>query len=1156
MAWAAGQSALPPPRSQKNSPEITSGRVIPLLESNLARPLRYSPVRSGFKIENGSEFFNRPLYGPNIPFRVDGGDRPEFSLYLPGHGGNLRLGIVGRDGSAQWLFACRSVVSHYVEGRLIYEVSDPLLGQGGLLRLECLTLGAGLCAKITAHGVAEGLALTWAYGGVSGRKGRRNGDIGCEVQPVSEFFQMRPEECRGNTWTVADVAQVPHGEERRSAEVQGAKARLRFTAPRGAVLRIGDASHWNDGWAALWASADGVPAVPLLLGQVALATEPVLVSLSVIEGAVLPQQQAGASGSLRGLFSERRTELSTIARKVVSRTPDAFLDGSLGALCVATDALWDEAQGCVMHGAVAWRMPLAGWRGPYALDATGDHDRMRRHVRHWIARQNVTEVTNGTGGTPGEAGFQGIEEATGKPDPGSHGSRTEALLHSNGDLSHNHYDMNLVFFDAVLRHLLWTGDIAFAREVWPALERHAAWERRLFRREYGQNGESQPLYEAYAAIWASDNLQYNGGGATHSSAYNAYLNRGMARLAEKLGEQPEVVRAYQNEAQAIERAMRAQLWMADRGAFAESREWLGDRLLAVDPAVWTMYQALDSEVPNALEAWQSAEERLRALRAVPVIGEGVPADAGWQIGCSDWQPYVWSLTLLVLAENLATALGLFQAGMADAGYALLRGSLLDAGFRGLCPGNFPMSLQLDPHRQESQRDFGDPLGCAARVFVEGLWGIHPDLLTGTLHLRPQLPLAWERAEFSHPDVTVSYEQKSCMDRWRVTSKFSRPVRLQMTLRAHTTDLPEVHVNGQRTATRFDEDAVGEPRLLLSVPHEQAAWEITLRWKGAKPTPPPPVMCTKGERVSWPKNVQTHELHDPQSCLQAGAPTRSGKAVVFARQAHGACRFWLPLRLQIVETSATQLVIPQRNRLTRYEPVALRSLFSGHVRDILTRNYDSPRSGLCSLGLPSGLLGGWANFDATAEISDAGLRGAGGTVRVGEDLVFFTPSDREAPNCCFLSHWAKDKPEATVGLQGRARSLHLLIAGTTFPQATLSTHATVEVRYKDDGAPTRLELRSPAQWWPVEQDYMVDDYLFRLGPEEEAPVPLPWRVDLLTGNARQLEREQLRGKGGPIKGGSAFVVDVSLDADRELAAVRIKCNLYGVVLGLLGLTLGR
>src|ERR1017187_1617694 len=56
--------------------------------NNVARPLRYWPVGTDFVITNGAEFFNRPLYCLNSGFRIDGGDKPEFSLYLPGRGGN------------------------------------------------------------------------------------------------------------------------------------------------------------------------------------------------------------------------------------------------------------------------------------------------------------------------------------------------------------------------------------------------------------------------------------------------------------------------------------------------------------------------------------------------------------------------------------------------------------------------------------------------------------------------------------------------------------------------------------------------------------------------------------------------------------------------------------------------------------------------------------------------------------------------------------------------------------------------------------------------------------------------------------------------------------------------------------------------------------
>jgi hypothetical protein len=870
-----------PPRSQSDAPEIVAGGVVPLRESNVARPMRYRPDKDGLVIRNGSEFFNRPLYGPNIPFRVDAGDLPEFSLYLPGHGGNLRIGVSRTGRAATWLHAAAEVLTHFSGGRVVYDIRDPLLGTGHL-RVEALTIGAGFWVQLNGESLPPDLSFTWAFAGVSGRKGKRSGDIGCESEPVGRFFQVRPEECQGNVWTL----------DKDGADVVSGKLRLRVKTPPGAELRIGDGANWHQGWDAIW---NGKPRQePAFAGRVKLTDGvPAYVYVSVVAGAVMPSAEPSrALDPLR----ERRDQLRQITQNLSWRTPDPHLDSIAGSLCVAADALWDETQGCVMHGGVAWRMALAGWRGPYVLDLMGQHERMKRHLRRWIARQNISDVTNGNGGTVSPHGFEGIVEAAGKPDPGSADARSEGLLHSNGDLSHNHYDMNLVFFDALLRHLRWTGDLGFAREIWPALVRHAAWERRLFRREFGTPEQTSPLYEAYAAIWASDNLQYNGGGAAHSSAYNVFLNRGMAELAELLNEPAASAQAHRAEADAIGAAMRKHLWMPHRGAFAESRDWLGERALAENPAVWTVYHTVDGEFLTPREAWQTAAERLRAIRRIPVVGEGVPA-GGWLMACSDWMPYVWSLTLITLGENLHMSLALFQAGLAEEGYGLLRGSLLDACYRGLCPGNFPMSLQLDPHRQESQRDFGDPIGCATRAIVEGLWGVQPRLLQGRMRVRPQLPESWEAAELNHPDLTLRYRRQGAAETWEIASRFAEPISVSLQLPARTVELPQVKINGAPTLIAFDPEAVGRPMLLLELA-TGVAWRVSLESKGAPPNKyPRELLATVGEPVPLPDGLTIAKIDDPQGCLDSqGAAKNVGRFTVFAAIKDGACQYWLPIDL--------------------------------------------------------------------------------------------------------------------------------------------------------------------------------------------------------------------------------------------------------------------
>ena len=83
--------------------------------------------------------------------------------------------------------------------------------------------------------------------------------------------------------------------------------------------------------------------------------------------------------------------------------------------------------------------------------------------------------------------------------------------------------------------------------------------------------------------------------------------------------------------------------------------------------------------------------------------------------------------------------------------------------------------------------------------------------------------------------------------------------------------------------------------------------------------------------------------------------------------------------------------------------------------------------------------------------------------------------------------------------------------------------------------------------------MLDAYIFRLDPQQNADVRMEWRVDLLSGQTRALYPAQ-HSPGGGIKGGSAFVVSIDVDPQRELWAIELHTRSYGIVLAWMGLTL--
>lgn len=1087
--------------------QIGALRVTPNLVANIERPLRYRPDGADFVIENGAEFFNRPLYGGNTAFRVDGGDKPEFVLYLPGRGGNLRLGIRSAAG-AKWLHDAAHIVTRYRPGELLYEIRDPLLGADGMLRLIAIAYSQteGLIVRAEAESAAAGVELVWAYGGVNGQRGSRDGDIGTERVPISEWFQLKPEFCRGNVFELSAGTFTLRA---KAVTVVG-------VVPLGAQLAVADAAQWSDP-SALFASVVG--ALPVVTGRVALANNrPLLLSLQRVATGETAAEDLGTyrevgapqatakialapaytAAELPAQFAEAEKHFAELRSRVAVDTPDAFLNAAAGALNVAADAVWDEPQQDIMHGAIAWRTRLLGWRGPYSLDELGWHDRARKHFEYWAGRQN-------TGPIP---------DKIPPPDEKANLARNEAGLHTNGDLSNSHYDMNLVAIDALFRHLRWTGDLEFAKKMWPVIERHLAWERRLFRREFEIGGQKLPLYEAYAAIWASDDLQYSGGGTMHASAYNFFHNQQAARLARLIGADPA---PYEREAQLLESGMRALLWVSD-GWFAESKDWLGLQRVHSSAALWTFYHTMDSEVPTPQEAWSMTRQVDREIPHLPVRGPGVPGGL-YTLADSDWMPYDWSINNVVMGEAVHAALGFWQAGRADEAWRLAKGSLLAAMFMGISPGNVGSMNYLDVYRRESQRDFADGSGVLSRALVEGLFGVRPDALAGEMRIEPGWPAAWEHATLRHPDVTLDFKQEGESDRYVIEQRFTKPQAVRLRLVARRDRVAAMTVDGVARPWHVIEPSVGAPRIDVVAP-AAARHEFVVRWSGVPPAQPFP----EGSRTGVAQ-VEQGQMR----WLQMAAAE--------------------PKRIATFGPGAMAGAVD-----ARFDPVDLTAIFNDRVTRIFKNEYRSPRSPWVSLALPKQGIGGWAGgVNATVEIDDRGLRAVsaqnGGRIVLPTGEPLATPGAANAKNVLFVSRWDNYPHDATVPLDGKASRVVLLMAGSTNPMQSRIDNGEVVVTYAD-GATARLALANPETWWPVDQDYFIDDFQFR----DEAPLPV--RVDLKTGNVRVLEREAFKGRGGKIPGGAATVLELTLRPDRELISLTVRALANDVVIGLMAATLVR
>ncbi|RAK70628.1 DUF4450 domain-containing protein [Hymenobacter edaphi] len=1082
------------------------------------RTLRYRPAGEDFVIRNGRRRFTRALYGTHTAFRVEAGDLPEFALYLPGMGGNLKFGLVA-GGRSKWLIEADSIEARYRPGTMRYRIQDALLGPQGQLRLTVLPLAdaEGVLVRAELERVAPGaVQLVWAFGGATGRKFSRDGDIGAD--PESSFY-LKPENCQGNAVELQrDAFTLTYGQPPKNAPAGTPRPRLLGVVPPATALRVADAAQQPTPAQLLAAPASA--AAPVLVGRRPVRAGETL--YFAVQKAVEPGPN-GAPPALRyadlpAAFAQAEAARQQLAGRVRVSTPDPFLNTLGGALSVAADAIWEAPS--YMHGAVAWRMRLNGWRGPYAADPLGWHDRAQQHFRAY-AQSQLTQPEIGPVVMDTALNLARSQEKLGTS------VYSEGYISRNpgGDLRAHHYDMNLVFVDELLRHLRWTGDLNFAREMWPVLTRHLAWEKRNF------DPDNDGLYDAYAAIWASDALQYSGGAVTHSSAYNYLANNMAAELAALIGQN---ATPYQQEARKIRQALNTRLWLPEQGWYAEFQDALGRRDLHAAPGLWTVYHAIDSEVPDAQQAYQALRYADTDLPRIPVRAAGLADEGYYLLSTTNWQPYDWSLNNVVLAENLHAALAYWQAGRAQDGFRLWKSALLESMYLGSSPGNFQQISFYDAHRGELYRDFADPIGVAARSLVEGLFGLRPDALHDTLLVKPGLPAAWDSASLVVPDVTFRFRRQGQRETYQLAQRLPKRLALKLQVPALATEVAAVTVNGQPAAWRNLAAAVGRPVIeIRSAPAERYAVEI--QWRGAAPT-----------------------LRVAAADSAAAVARQPGRRTVFVPQNQGALRWWTPLHVAPPAAPAAGKTATAAPVARRWETQDLTRYFNDQVTSIFQPNkYLAPRPQGPTLQLPTQGIGNWCYPLTQAVIDDSGLRqlaGAQNEIRLPDGVPLRTPGAAGAPNVLFVSQWSNYPKQVTVPLKGRAAHARLLLAGSTNPMQSQLDNGEVLVEYTD-GTTARLALRNPDSWWPIEQDYLDDGFAFRTG------APHPLRVHLKTGRmVPGSEFDQYTSIKGfstrAIDGGAATVLELPLDPNKKLKSLTVRALANDVVIGLMSVTLAR
>lgn len=1062
----------------------------------------YSPTSNAIVCIGGQRFYNKPLYGPNLPSVVLSGDRPALRWALEqAVKGDFRVAFV-REGQTVWLHDFDLCVTTFKPNHTRWQMRDPRWPDLEIaLEVVPWAQGAGFAVRLEATGTAAQDALVWAYGGARPPvESNLMWTLDPNEHPELTLSGFDPSACQNNLFELFESHFTLFNAQAEKLKVTG-----RF--PTGSKLSLMDAHSWDDPNESNQSVAKEPLEAPLMCGRQDLPQTALHWSFGELEG----QEEKGETLEPERDFEAGLNRAEQQLNRVMCQTPDAFLERAIDALSAAMDALYYTPT--FVHGGMSWNMPLLGWRVRYGPTAYGYASRVLEEARHVLPHQ--VRESNLTNFIPDSERLMCLQSAQ---------SRFYGVGHL--PIYTHFYNMQEVYFDQLIHTWRWSEDPELEALLLPALELHLQWQRECF------DPDDDGVYESYLNVWASDSVWYGGGGTAQTSAYAFAGYRAAAELCERAGVL-ERAESHRKRAEHIRSGVLESLWIAERGHLAEYRDALGLKRRHDSACLYTIFLPIDAGMLTPLEAWQNLHYTEWGLERVKVEG----GELCW---LNNWVPYEWSVRELDFADTLHLALAYYQSGRGRDGHKLLMGVVHESAFRSLSPGtmniapHFP-SRGLEWFRQGRATDFADPVSLLGRTVLEGVFGLRPNYPQGIVTCAPQFPDDWPSARLETPEFTLEFVSVEGESSYHL--HLTRAARVRWILPLLCERILEVTLNGQPVPFTL-EAGYGDTRLVLESKITISTATVCVRWEGQRSALKPIVLeGFAGEAVSHFWTDKLIALENPQSCLlgvetqthgfQATLGESVGKHLVLAHLEHLGLPRYQALEIQIfapVQDPPARLPSTEQN----WQPLEISAHFNADLRTIYQQSYLTPRPDTCSAQLGTDGYSPWTypfwNMKPPVLEFD----------NLAPDPQGWLWSDARVPflwngsafNTCLTSRWDNYPTHVDLEVSARGQRLYALIAGTTNPMQVGLANAALHLTYVD-GSTDTLELIHPDNYLSLSGRYDWDIDAFAL------PNPAP-QVQLGT-NIR------------------AVVVSCPLRPNLELVRVSLECLSQEVMVGLLGLT---
>ena len=284
-------------------------------------------------------------------------------------------------------------------------------------------------------------------------------------------------------------------------------------------------------------------------------------------------------------------------------------------------------------------------------------------------------------------------------------------------------------------------------------------EEKLWQFRYDVNRDAMerlwPSIENY--VQSIDDTQL----VTPQLAKSYWLNTMAARIAAQTHHDGA---SYFAKADKIIERLQSELWMADKGCWAEKKE--SERLYDV-PALWSVYAPIVYDACTPEQAYQATKYMDREIPHIPVTSELST------LATSNWMPYTWDLNNVSPAAVMQAALACFKAGRSEEGFRLMKANIIDQMFDGQSPGNFEQNSKYDVVNGAQGRDVADGISITARTLIEGLYGIRPNAFIRRCIIHPGFPDKWDSASISTPYIDYRFRRQGNLLIYDVTQHFNQ-----------------------------------------------------------------------------------------------------------------------------------------------------------------------------------------------------------------------------------------------------------------------------------------------------------------------------------------------------------------------------------------------